>query len=548
MSREDPLRSMVDSAPRFSYLTKREEIVRAITSEKSVFDVVIVGGGIHGASLAWTAALNGLRTVLLERDDFASGTSSRSSKMVHGGLRYLELFDFVQVFEGIRARESLFESASHLARPYRFLIPIKKGEQFLKWKMSIGLSLYDLLIKNPERKHRWVPESEMTTEVFGSKRKDLLGCFEYCDGIMSDTRIVIESLTAARQEGALALNYAEVLSFSHRKSGTVEVGWRDTVSGEQYTTTCGVVFNCAGPWVGRVGRLSAGTLQQKIRYSQGSHLVFSKTWNEPPLFLPLPGKARYYWIWPHPGGTLVGTTEREVETPERDPVPFSDEIEEILERVKRDLPDAGLTKENLSYAFAGTRTLALRKPAQKGRGVPLLSRRHLWEYDNGVLSLVGGKYTTAQLTAYEGLKKAFALAGNKLPLVSVEKRSFPGHPLNLTEREDFLSKGRLVGVPEDVLARACARWGRRITAIETHDNGFNVLGKVVLEGEVREAIEAEQVETLEDLIRRRLELEYLPSHGLSALSGIVKILESYYPGSNFQKEAEAYQLRFLAQC
>jgi glycerol-3-phosphate dehydrogenase len=516
----------IEEPPTALYPERREDVLEEIRKRRKPYDVIVVGGGIHGAAVAWTAALNGLSTLLLEKRDFASATSSRSSKMLHGGLRYLELLDLVQVFEGIRAREALFQSAPYLARPTRFLIPVLQGAWFHKLKMKIGLSLYDLLLKSRDRHHRWIPREELTFDRYNPERSDLEGCFEYCDGMISDTRMVTESLLAARQEGALALNYAEVLSLSHRDSHLVEVGWRDTLTGERATAQCGVVMNCAGPWVGSIGRISQGSIAERIQFSRGSHLLFSVPWRDPPVFLPLPGRSRYYWIWPYQGHTMVGTTEREISNVPEDPSPSADEVEEILERVQRDAPGSGLTRETLYYGFAGIRTLALR---DKKGGVARQSRRHRWEYDHGVLSLVGGKYTTAQIVAHEGLQKAFNLADVKHDLISVVGRAFPGAHCSEEVLKQFYTEGQNAQVSERVLERAYGRWGRRVADIMTQPDWSRVFGGVVLSGEVRLSLQTELVTSLEDLMCRRLGVELLPRHGLDALPEILELWGTLRP-------------------
>ena len=230
--------------------TGRTQILQTLSD--TLFDVLIIGGGIHGAALARQAAATGLKVALLERDDYASATSSRSSKMAHGGLRYLEMGDFQQVFEGIKARENLFAQYLHLVKPHRFLIPIPAGAWFQKLKLTIGLTLYDLMVKNPERKHRWIPRSKLDFEGFSANRTDLAGCFSYTDGILSDCRLVLETIHSAKLHGAQCLNYAEVLSVSDSVADIVSIHCKDTCAGKEFESKARLVVNCAGPWAPRI--------------------------------------------------------------------------------------------------------------------------------------------------------------------------------------------------------------------------------------------------------------------------------------------------------
>lgn len=488
-------------------------------------DVLVVGGGIHGATIAHLAAFNGLSTVLLERGDYAEATSSRSSKMAHGGLRYLEMLDIRQVMEGIKAREDLFFVADHLVSPHRFFIPIYGHQRWMQTKLAIGLHLYDLFVTQSERRHRWVSAAKLPS---GTLRElpALKGGFFYTDGIMDDARLVIEHVVAARREGATCLNYAEVVSTKHSASSEVEVGWRDVLTGESYESRAGIVINCAGPWVAQMGRLKPSELQQRIIFSRGSHLIFNRPWNDPPLFLPLPGKHRYYWIWPHPAGTLVGTTEREVDVAERDPLPSHDEVEEILERLRHDLPPhlpgGALDRSTLHYGYAGVRTLLLR--GKKGEGSQL-SRRHEWVYQSGVLTLVGGKYTTASWTATEGLRRAFHLAGLRRAVVPLTGRKLPGAGLSSQPVQEFCVRAERFGVAPALINRAVHRFGRRVGEIAT-DQGFEIVAGICLRGEVELACRTEQVCTISDLLRRRLGIEYHPGHGLDALEVFTSLVEA----------------------
>ncbi|NDC38376.1 MAG: FAD-dependent oxidoreductase, partial [Proteobacteria bacterium] len=193
---------------------------------------MVVGGGIAGATLARLAAFNGLRVTLLERGDYASATSGRSSKMAHGGLRYLEMGDIAQVREGVRSRDDLFISAPHLVRPHPFLIPVKAGDAWGRIKYRLGLAVYDFLAHSaPNRRHRWLSLRELSASPLATAQQSLAGAYQFYDGLMDDARLVLENIIAARQEGATCLNYAEFLSYTILRDRRVTVTWRDRLSG-----------------------------------------------------------------------------------------------------------------------------------------------------------------------------------------------------------------------------------------------------------------------------------------------------------------------------
>ncbi len=503
-------------------------------------DVLIVGGGIHGAAFARLAAVNGLSTVLLERADYASATSSRSSKMAHGGLRYLEMLDFTQVFEGIRAREELFHTASHLVKPQEFLLPLYEGSGARRFAMTCGLTLYDLMARVPGRRQSWIPAAQMQQNPFAQETKKLAGAFRYFDGLMRDTRLVLENILSARREGALCLNYAAVNSISPLTGGRVFVGWTDVLTGRKHEINAGVVINCAGPWVASMGRLKPSELAARIRFSQGAHLLFSKTWEGPALFLPMEGKGRYYWVWPHFAGTLVGTTEREISDVPDDPQPTNDEIQEILKRLERDLPGSGLDRSTLHYAFAGIRTLPLRKA---GGSVSQLSRKHIWSLSGGVLSLIGGKFTTASWTAYEGLKLVYKMSGLRGKPVSLGRRLFPG-AINIEENSSiFRAEASKHGVSAEVQDRVLARMGSLVRYFHSFPDWYEPLGDLGMRGEVEFALRVEQAETFEDLMRRRLELEYLAGHGAAVEGAVCSMLRAARPQADVDRQVAQYHER-----
>ncbi len=504
--------------------------------------LVIIGGGVHGAALARLAGLNGTDCLLLERGDYASGTSSRSSKMAHGGLRYLENFDFEQVFEGIKSREELFEDANHIVRPGRFLIPINANDHWMKLKLGVGLRLYDLMAKSAVRKHRWVSRAKLNYEGFSSNREDLLGCYLYTDGLMNDSRLVIESIVHARQMGSMCLNYAEVKQVQKEVGGKTQIVFEDRLTGRDYEVRAEVVMNCAGPWVPFIGNSAGGNLTERLRYSAGTHLLFNRAWTAPSLFLPMPGKNRYYFVWPHPGGTMVGTTEREVTELPEEQMPTKSEIDEVLERLKRDLPKSGLDRSSLYYAFSGVRTLPLR---DRKRSTAQLSRKHVWQEADGMLTLLGGKFTSANWTAFEGFKIACEklAVGGKLESLSGVPYPGAGSEENLNRIENELLKS---GLKDQFARRLIRRLGMRCDYLLEDASRLSKLTHQLTVGEVELGVNFEQAETIEDILRRRTEIEYLPGCGLEEVHRLSEYLARLKPGADMIAQERNYVERIAA--
>lgn len=428
------------------------------------FDLAVIGGGIHGAALANYAAQSGIKVILFEKNDFASGTSSRSSKMAHGGLRYLELFDFQQVFEGIKAREELYQQAGSICTPQPFFIPVAENDYYFRLKLSAGLFLYDFFQKNSQRQHKFIPINESRIEAIRYRQK-LMGYFQYFDGILNDTELVFAHLNQALEYGAEVYNYSEVQKLTSADSCT-RIEYLDKRSQKLLSIKSRAVINVAGIYTAELlnnNKLNAWPL----RFSRGSHILFNKKWNHPALFLPLNSKARYYFVWPHFAGTLVGTTEREVTELTEDPQAEIDELKEIFTNIRKDLPASGLTAEIAHYAFAGLRVL----PARNNKATGQMSRRHIWQKSGNVLSLFGGKLTTAGLTALEGLRLLYG-QGIKLKNFKLD---------SVFREQDSL---------ENRIALAINRY---------------------------------KAQSLNDLMQRRLYLEYLPDNGFSQLEQVVSL-------------------------
>ena len=507
------------------------------------FDVLVVGGGIHGAAFARLAALNGLTTLLLEENDYAHATSSRSSKMAHGGLRYLELFDLAQVREGVRAREDFFEIAPHLVYPHPFLVPVSRGDYWTRIKLGVALWFYDQIVKNKSRKHSWIPS---TSDLFTSFNKDqfsLSGAYQYYDGLMNDTRMVLDNIIAARQEGALCLNHARFETYNHRKDNRVSFSWRDTLNNTSHEGDAGIVVNCAGPWVPAAGRLRDNELAQHLIYSRGSHLLFSKRWNGPAMIIPLGGRGRYYFVWPHPSGTMVGTTERLTQKPESDPLPNEDEIKELMTQVRRDVSPEKIGDELPFYGFAGIRTLPLRGNTKDPSQV---SRKHIWHYSGGMLSLLGGKFTTANWTVLEGLKKVYSLSGISKEPVGLMNRKLPGAFILEDSIRDFNEFCRSFNLSDTLRDSCVRRLGGRVRFLQELDPSGQLISSEVLKADLDFALQVEQAETLEDIMKRRLDLEFTVKHGLDSIDAICLYLKEKRPEIDWLSQAENYKKRVLS--
>jgi len=348
----------------------------AIQEFKSrTFDLCIIGGGIHGAWMARDAALRGLDVALLEARDYGSATSSRSSKMLHGGVRYLERGDVSLVFDALRERARCLKLAKHLCRSSEFLFPSVKGQTKPTWMIDVGLGIYDAMgrvgqdreVRKLFPPHSRLRDSSHEFQALEGMGLDFRGLLKYSDGQMNDVRLVVEVIKEARSLGAACLNYCKVTS-GKRSNDLWEIQF-DSL-GEPHELKAKTVVSAAGPWArllsGDLNTNSPSSTKEKhwpdIIWSRGIHLLFKQAWNLPGLIVPTGEPGRYYFIWPWTLAgvdyTLVGTTDQRTENLEDKPVPTENEVAQLLGYLKRDLPNSGLAGAVPEQSFCGVRTLA----------------------------------------------------------------------------------------------------------------------------------------------------------------------------------------------
>ena len=389
----------------------------------SRFDLVVIGGGIHGAAVARDAAIRGLSVLLLERADYASGTSSRSSKLLHGGVRYLEQGNLSLLYEALGERATMQALAPHLTRTIEFAFPVTAAAGRSSFTIGCGLRLYDLLarfrlpsrataigsslikerFRHGEGYRRYTSSDPLYAELsrLGLRFTGLHG---YVDGQMEDTRLVIEHVVDVERLNGYAFNYVELTS-AVRDGSSGETGWRatarDLISGQDFSVSARFLVNCAGPWTKAVSE-RIGVWKSEwpdLMLSRGSHLLFRKKWEHPGLILPAEAPGRVYFVLPYfsadGDATLVGTTDIELAKLEEKPQVSDAEQELLLALLKRDLPAAGLDESSLYAKFAGVRAL----PRKAGQRSSEVSRSEHFLEAERYLTFLGGKYTTARRTA-----------------------------------------------------------------------------------------------------------------------------------------------------
>jgi glycerol-3-phosphate dehydrogenase len=427
---------------------------------EEIFDILIIGGGITGAGLALDAALRGLRVALVEKRDFASGTSSRSTKLIHGGLRYLEHFDFALVREGLRERAILTKTAPRLAEPFPFVIPIYKNSRRnydRPLKMRLGLWLYDLLAGRYNfARHRRLSRDEALNLAPQLDPQGLKGAFLYYDAVTNDARLVIEVVKAARARGAEIANYTRCASFIHDEAGRIAgARLRDELTGAEVECRARIVINATGVWMEETihqgdlngpnspNRRTPVRLEKRVRPAKGIHVTVaadrlnvSAAWLIPSLT-----GHRFYFVVPWQGRVNIGTTDTDFQGDKDHPRAAADEVNEILGAINTYFPAAQLDSSDVISTWAGLRPLITDPRATDTTAVS--RKEEIIETTDGLISVGGGKLTTYRLMAEQGvdlavkrLRERFQIHANN---VSTAEAAIGG-PLGLKESEDLAAR------------------------------------------------------------------------------------------------------------
>jgi glycerol-3-phosphate dehydrogenase len=378
--------------------------------ETSVWDVIVVGGGATGIGIAVDAASRGYAVLLLERHDFGKGTSSRSTKLVHGGVRYLEQGNIPLVMEALKERGILRQNAPHLVSDLAFVVP-----SYDWWEApfyGLGLKLYDLLAGQYGFGRSRMLSPEETLERLPTLRTEgLRGGVVYYDGQFDDARLLIALARTAAAQGATILNAMEVIGLVRGPDGMIDgVECRDVESGVSRRIAGRVVINAAGPFADAVRRLAEPAASPLLSPSQGAHVVLDGSFlpRDHAILVPHTRDHRVMFAIPWQDHTLVGTTDTPVDEPSVEPRPFEEEIAFILETSARYLQKAP-TRADVTSAFAGVRPL-VGSVAQ--RATPALARDHTIHIDSsGLVTVAGGKWTTYRRMAEEAVDRAADLAG-----------------------------------------------------------------------------------------------------------------------------------------
>lgn len=387
----------------------REHMLERLGVESS-WDVIIIGGGATGLGVAVDASTRGLKTLLLEAHDFAKGTSSRSTKLVHGGVRYLEQGDIPLVLEALRERGLLHRNAPHIVHHLSFIVPRYKW-----WEgpfFGIGMKVYDALAgKLNLSPSKILSRDETLRRIPNIESENLLGGVEYFDGQFDDSRLAVTLAQTSADHGAALLNYVRVTGLGKTGGMVDSLTCRDEETGKTYTLKARVIINATGIFADEIRLMDEPTAPRAVQPSQGVHLVFDRDFlqGDSAIMVPHTDDGRVLFVIPWHGKVLVGTTDTAMDKAELEPRALDDEIGFILRNAARYLA-RDPKREDILSIFAGQRPLV--RPPGKGGATKAISRNHeVLVSDSGLVTIVGGKWTTYRKMAEDTLDHATLIGG-----------------------------------------------------------------------------------------------------------------------------------------
>jgi glycerol-3-phosphate dehydrogenase len=465
-------------------VTDRTESLRELSDR--VFDVLVIGGGITGAGIARDAALRGLSVALIDKSDFASGTSSRSSRLIHGGVRYIEHGHLRLVFEASAERRRLLKVASHLVRPLPFTWPVYEGHRLPVWKLAAGLTIYDLLalFRNVER-HRRLGAADVMTQEPALARLGVVGGVRYFDAATDDSRLTLANVLDARAHGAVAVNHVVLTGVDAGDAPRPRVARvEDALTGDRLEIRAQVVVNATGPWSDSVqAMLDPSSPRGQVQGSKGAHIAVprSRVRNLGAVVMLHPRDGRVMFALPADSHTIVGTTDTFTSASPDDVRASVTDVRYLLEAVNAYFPDAHLEGVDVVAAWAGIRPLMPTRQSSVAA-----SREHLITRGLGGrgVTITGGKLTTYRVMARQVVDVVQKILGMPRTKARTNDRKLPGEiptptgdavvdglPYRTGEVHWFVER-ELACTLGDILIR------RTKIAFETKDNGREAARKV----------------------------------------------------------------------
>jgi len=539
----------------FSAVTRRADLD---TLADQACDLLVLGGGVTGAGIARDAAMRGIQTVLVDAGDFGHGTSSRSSCLVHGGLRYLEHGWLRLVFESSRERAVLLRIAPHLVHPAPFVFPVHRGSRVGRLTLDAGLWLYDVLslFRNVGR-HRSLDRRALLRLEPSLRDQGLLGGAVYYDAQCDDARLALATVRSAHHHGARVASYVAVIGFEKAGGRIRGARLEDRLGGARHTVHAHVIVNATGPWTDTVRRLDEPQAKPLLRPTKGAHVAVPRrrVGNTEAFTLTSPLDGRVMFVLPWGDLSVIGTTDTDVDEIQDEPLADSTDVAYLLRSANALFPGARLTFEDVVCAWAGLRPLLDAPGAKSAAAVP---REHrIVEGPSGLLTIAGGKLTTYRSMAAEVVdsvaRRLRALDGRRVPRrAPTDREPLPGGEVGDLEllARDLIDEG----VDTGVAAALVRRYGTEAAAVanlvqrEPSLAAPLVPGLPALAAEVVHQARREMAMTVDDVLVRRTPLfRSHPNQATDAAPAVALLLGRELGWDAAEAEAQVAAYRSAAE-
>ncbi len=519
-------------------------------------DLLIIGGGITGAGIARDAAMRGLRTVLLEQGDLGAGTSSRSSRLVHGGLRYLEQGRLRLVLEANRERRVLLRLAPHLVRPLSFVFPLHKGDRVPLWRLAAGMWLYDLLaLFRNVAPHRMLSKRALLAGEPMIRERGLLGGARYFDAQCDDARLVLATARSAALHGASISTYTSVEALELADGRVAGARVVDVLTGERATVLAATVVNATGPWTDRLRALEDPSCGPLLRPTKGVHVVVPRGrlgHNGAIAFLsPIDGRVMFALPWGE--DSYVGTTDTDTGEPPETVTANADDVVYLLRSINALFPNARLRVEDVRVTWAGLRPLL----GDRAMGPSGVSREHaVIAGPAGMLTVAGGKLTTYRVMARDAVHRVVAQLEERGHEIKTRPAATDQEPLPGGETAEVgpFQRGALeLGLSADTAEHLVRHYGTETAGIVNLVSAHRELQRRLhpahpaIEAEVVHAARREMAQRVDDVLVRRIHLYYeTPDRGAAAVRRTAELLGGEL-GWDARRLADE-QARYRASC
>jgi len=514
---------------------------------KQTFDVAVIGGGINGAAVARDAAMRGLRVATIDKGDFAGATSSRSSKLIHGGLRYLAQGRFGLVREALHERERLRRAtAPHLVWRTQFMIPAYAGGRLNRISLGAGLWLYDLLARLPRSEHhRSLGAAEVIEMEPALKREGLRGGAVYYDASTDDARLTWENALDAFEHGAAIANYAALEGFTAEHGRLAAAAIRDVPSGRGIELRARTFVNAAGPWSDEIRRLDDPSASAIVRLTKGCHLLIARSRIAVREAMALStADGRIMFVMPRDGYVLVGTTDTDFNGARDRVMVDAADVEYLLEMLNGFFPRLDLSGGDVESSFAGLRALVM----NGGGGTPSSVSREemIHESGSGMITIAGGKLTTHRAIAQRVVDRIMGKLGLPAGRCPTLDATLPGaRPLDRgrTSGQSELPES-LEGLAPAARERLLSRYGTRASMVAELARSDAELARPLASGthavgaEVVFATRNEMARTLADCLMRRIGLFCSPREAKAAASPAARLMARELGWSVAREQAE----------